>query len=601
MKAIILAAGYGKRMRPLSDHTHKTLLKVGSRTVIQWIVDALLENGVRELVVVTGYRAEELRDYLNASYPELDVHYIHNERYARTNNIYSMSLALNEIDIDSDVLLIECDLIFEPAVIRRLLASPYPNVALVDRYRPGMDGTVVEIADGLITEVIVPRRQGPGFVLEGKFKTLNIYRFSREFCSASFKRLLDYYTAVINDNDYYEMVLGIIIYLQQEAVHAEILGTERWTEIDDPNDVAVARFLFDPSSRKTTLDESFGGYWNYEVLDFCFLRNMYFPTGAVDSELRNSLPALTRNYGSSQSLLDAKLAHFLLCSAGPLTVLNGASQAYPVLHAYFRGKRALLPAPSFGEYARSFPDAHRYADNGCPDLDVIAEKGKNCDVVVFVNPNNPTGTVLPASWIYSYAQRNPDQIIVCDESFLEFSGQPGLMPLLEESPLDNVILIKSMSKTLGVPGIRLGYVYTGNDAFRGILRQSLPVWNLNSLAEHFLEVILKHRPAIEESYRRTIADREQFRGHLAALKGVRMVWPSGGNFLLVELASSREQCARLTTAVLLEKGIYWKDISNRFPGGSGYLRIAVRLPEENLRVVDALREGYPEGGRRGVE
>jgi histidinol-phosphate/aromatic aminotransferase/cobyric acid decarboxylase-like protein/choline kinase len=588
MKAIILAAGFGKRMRPLSDVTHKTLLQVGGRTVIQWIIDALLENGVNDLVVVTGYRAESLRDYLDAVYPSLSITYIHNDRYARTNNIYSMALALDGITIESDVLIIECDLIFEPTVIRRLLDSPHSNVALVDHYRAGMDGTVVEVSGGLITEVIVPKRQGSGFLLEGKFKTLNIYRFSREFCAGPFKKLLDYYT-LINENDYYEMVLGIIIYLQQEAIYAEVLQGERWAEIDDPNDIAVARFLFDPSSRKGTLDESFGGYWNYDVLDFCFLRNMYFPSGAVDSELRNSLPVLTRSYGSAQKLLDAKLAYFLLCQPGPLTALNGASQVYPVLAAYFRERRLLLPSPTFGEYARCFPNACRYDDCGQPDLQQIATQATHYDAVVFVNPNNPTGTVLPTPWIHAYAAEHPNQTVICDESFIEFSGEPSLTGMLEQAALENVIVVKSLSKTLGVPGIRLGYVYTANAAFRKALRQNLPVWNLNSVAEHFLEIIVKHRQAIEESFRRTIEDREVFASQLGALEAIRKVWRSGGNFLLLELDCGREECTRLTESMLLKRGIYLKDVSSRFPGDGAYLRIAVRLPEENTRLVESLR------------
>jgi histidinol-phosphate/aromatic aminotransferase/cobyric acid decarboxylase-like protein/CTP:phosphocholine cytidylyltransferase-like protein len=589
LKAIILAAGYGKRMRPFTDTTHKTLLRIGDRTVIQWIVDALVANGVGELVVVTGYMATELQQSIDAAYPDLSITYVHNERYAQTNNIYSISLALNSIEIDSEILLIECDLIFEPNVIRRLLDSPYPNVALVDHYRAGMDGTVVEVADGVITEVIVPRRQGPGFVLEGKFKTLNIYRFSQEFCAGSFKKLLNYYTAVINDNDFYEMVLGIIIFLQQETISAEILTTERWTEIDDPNDINVARFLFDASSRKKTLDESFGGYWNYDVLDFCFLRNMYFPNGAVDSEMRNSLPAVVRNYGSAQGILDAKLAYYLLCQPAPLTVLNGASQVYPVLQAYFEGRKALLPEPTFGEYTRCFPNAVSYRDEGVADLERIAKGAAGCEVVVFVNPNNPTGTLLPSAGIHAYAAAHPQLTVIVDESFIEFSDQPGMVELLERAPLENVIVIKSLSKTLGIPGVRLGYVYTRAAGFRDALRKSLPVWNLNSVAEHFLEVILKHRQAIDSSYRRTMEDREHMARELAACRGVRRVWPSGGNFLLVELHATREECGQMASSILLERGIYVKDISRRFPGDRGFLRLAVRLPHENARVVEALQ------------
>jgi histidinol-phosphate/aromatic aminotransferase/cobyric acid decarboxylase-like protein/choline kinase len=589
MKAIVLAAGIGKRMRPLTDTTHKTLLEVGGRTVIQWIFDALLANGVDDVVVVTGYRDQQLREHLDASYPNLKVAYVHNDRYAQTNNIYSMALALEKIEIDSDILLIECDLIFEPGVIRRLLASPHKNVALVDLYRPGMDGTVVEVVDGLITEVIVPKRQGAGFQFAGKFKTLNIYRFSREFCAGPFKKLLDYYVAVINENDYYEIVLGILIYLHQDAIHAEILEGERWAEIDDPNDIGVARYVFDASGRKAALDESFGGYWNFDVLDFCFLRNMYFPNGAVFSELRNSLPALACNYGSAQRILNAKLATFLLCDAANVTALNGASQVYPILETYFRGVRAAMPDPVFGEYVRCFPGARRYPDQRGTSMNEVAAQTGDCDLVVFVNPNNPTGTYRPSQAIHDFAASAPGRTVICDESFIEFSGEPSLVSLLEREPLDNVIVVKSLSKTLGIPGIRLGYVYTTHSKFRGALERSLPVWNLNSIAEHFLEVILKHRQAIEESYKQTRRDREEFACELSKLDRLKTVWPSGGNFLLVELRCSREQCAGLVEAMLVERGIYLKDVSARFQSGRGYLRLAVRLPEENMRLVEALK------------
>jgi histidinol-phosphate/aromatic aminotransferase/cobyric acid decarboxylase-like protein/CTP:phosphocholine cytidylyltransferase-like protein len=588
VKAIILAAGFGKRMRPLTDSIHKTMLVVGGRTVIQWIVDSLLENGVTELAIVTGYRADELRQYLSGAYPGLPIRYIHNQRYAETNNIASMALALNSIDLDSDVLLIECDLIFEPSVIARLLRANGRNVALVDHYRSGMDGTVVEVADGRITDVIVPQRQGPGFVFSGKYKTLNIYRFSRDFCNGPFKKMLDYYTA-INENAFYEIVLGVIIYLQQEAIHAEVLDGERWTEIDDPNDIAVARYLFEPSSRSRILNESHGGYWNYDVLDFCYLRNMYFPTGAIYSELRNSLPALLQNYGSAQTLLDEKLAYYLLCSKENLAVLNGASQAFPALAEYFADASVLLPAPVFGEYERAFPQASLFPDVGRIDLEQLPSAELTC----LVNPNNPTGTVVSTENIYAFAAARPERTILCDESFLEFSDEPSIIGLLERRPIENVIVIKSLSKTLGVPGLRLGYVYTANAGFRARLRQHLPVWNVNSIAEHFLEIILKHRGTIADSFARTKQDREELAEWLRAVELVKKVWPSGGNFLLAALDADRACAANWAEEILLRDSLRVKDISPRFRGNAGYWRVAVRLPQENRRLVQAMRRLTP--------
>jgi len=124
--------------------------------------------------------------------------FVHNEKFRETNNIYSMALAFEAITIDSDIILIESDLIYRPEIIGRLLKSPYGNVALVDKYRHGMDGTVVAVKEARITDVIPPHLQPENFDFSDKYKTLNIYKFSKEFCETSFKKLLVYYANVID-------------------------------------------------------------------------------------------------------------------------------------------------------------------------------------------------------------------------------------------------------------------------------------------------------------------------------------------------------------------------------------------------------------------
>jgi choline kinase len=315
MKVIILTAGYGKRMRPLTNNNHKTLLTISGKTVIQRIIDGLLTFNLTDITIVTGYMETDLKNYLSLTYHTLNFHYIYNERYSETNNIYSLALAMQQMSIDQDILLIESDLIFEPNVLARLINSPHKNVALVDRYRSGMDGTVVtvESTKGIITNVIPPHLQGADFNFQDKYKTLNIYKFSQEFCNNTFKKILTYYAQVINDNCYYELILGIIIYMQGGEIFAEILEGEKWAEVDDPNDLKIAKFIFDKSAQKEILDSSFGGYWNYDILDYCFIRNMYFPPNAILSELKNNLPKLIHNYGSKQTILNQKLATYLLC------------------------------------------------------------------------------------------------------------------------------------------------------------------------------------------------------------------------------------------------------------------------------------------------
>ena len=178
MKAIILAAGYGNRMRPLTDDTHKTLLRIGGQTLIGRILDGLRAHAVTDIVVVTGHLADQLESALTAAYPDLRFTFVRNLRYRETNNIFSLALAFDAVEFDDDILLIESDLVYEPAVIRRAVESRYPNVALVDRFRSGMDGTVVTVTDNVIRSIIPPHLQGPSFDFSDKFKTLNIYRVS---------------------------------------------------------------------------------------------------------------------------------------------------------------------------------------------------------------------------------------------------------------------------------------------------------------------------------------------------------------------------------------------------------------------------------------
>ena len=582
MKALILAAGYGQRMRPLTDYTHKTLLEIAGSTIIDRILHGLRLHGIIDVTIVTGYRADELVKHVREGHPDLSFTFVHNERYDKTNNIFSMALAFEQITFDTDLLLIESDLIYEPAVLDRVIKSSWENVALVDRYRPGMDGTVVAITpENVVSHVIPPSQQSATFDFSDKYKTLNIYRFSRDFCATTLHRLLTYYARLIDDNCYYELVLGMLVYMQQAEIHAEILDGELWSEVDDPTDLRLAEFKFNAPDRYSLLESTWGGSWDMSVLDFAFIRNMHFPTPAMLSELRFHLPELLQNYGSTQHVLNTKLSWALRWPVEYTRLRSGASQCYPWLRTWFAGSRVLIPDPTFGEYSRIFPNADRYTDLPGINLDELTEKACKADVVVFVNPNNPTGSTLDSSWIVEFARENSDKTVIVDESFVEFADiQPCADFVIRES-LDNVLVVKSLSKSLGAPGIRLGALLTTNQKIAASVRSETPIWNSNSLAENFLDIMLKHRPALQQSYQRTIADRDDLSAMLSRLPIVTRVFPSGGNFVLAEL-SIRADAAHELAARLVEKClVHVKDVSHKFGSPKGYWRIAVRTPRDH--------------------
>jgi histidinol-phosphate/aromatic aminotransferase/cobyric acid decarboxylase-like protein/choline kinase len=588
MTAIILAAGYGRRMRPLSDATHKALLPVGDSTILGRILDGLQAIGVTDIVIVTGYRADDVRAFCAAQYAHLPVRFVHNERFDRTNNIVSLSMAFAQTPLRGDAIVIECDLLFDATVLRRLLTPAPGNIALVDRYRPGMDGTVVSVQDDVITHVFPPHLQGPQFHYDDKFKTLNIYRFDRQFCETVFKPLLDCYANLIDGNVFYELVLGMLVNMQHERIHAAIVDGSKWAEVDDPNDLAAARFQFEPASRAGILDEAMGGQWSFDVTDFAYMRNLHFPTDAMIAAMRQALPALMRNYGSTQRVLNQKLAWHLLCDPQRLQVLNGASQVYPMLQRLVGQRPVLRPVPTFGEYERMFPNGATYQDRPGVDLDAIGRAIPAGGVVVLVTPNSLTGTVIPTRWILDCARRHADRLFIVDESFIDFSDEPSMVSLLEQTPLANVLVIKSLSKSLGVPGLRLGYVYcTDADVIRALERE-IPIWNLGAPAEFFLELMLKYRPDFERSLGATKADRAAFALMLESRTLVAKVHPSGGNFLLVTLKGEASMAGRVRARLLERFAIDVKDASNRVPAAAPCLRVAVRLADDNARFCDAL-------------
>lgn len=592
MIAIVLTAGSGRRMRPLTDAIHKTLIEVGGRTVLDRILDALLENGVRRVVLVTGYRAEDLVQHAQKRKHEFEFEFVHNERWAQTNNVVSVALALEQARIDEDVLLIESDLIVDKAVIARVLQSPYPDVALVDHFRPGMDGTVLELEGDVVRAVVPPHLQGPDFRIDDKYKTVNIYKFSQRFCTGAFRRLISWYAQAIDDQCYYEVILGILVAGRKELMYAEVLHGESWCEIDDPVDLDQARFLFDPPSRSAMLAKTQGGMWLHDVLDFCWLRNMHFPTPSCWAELRNSVPLVLSSYGSAQMVLDRKMAYFLLCRPEQVVALSGASVLFPILTRLWAGRPILRPEPTFGEYARCFPWANTYRDAPGFDPQILPERVPPGGVVVLVTPNNPSGFHIRAKDVHGLAEKWPDRFFLVDISFAAFSGDESLLTLLETKPLKNVAVLESLSKSLGVPGLRLGWLYSDAEELLAAVRADVPVWAMGSLAEHFLEMLLKRRGEVAESLLRTFQDREELTQLVSALPGVQAVVPSAGNFLLVQLKGSANEAARFCVDMLRVHAVYLKDASAKLADGHGWLRLAVRTPADHARLGTAWRTVY---------
>lgn len=133
MKAVILAAGIASRLRPLTDDTPKCLLKVGEKNILELTINNIIANNIVEIIIVTGYLQEKIKNFVSNKYPGLNVTFIYNELYDSTNNIYSLWLTKESLSGD-EMLLMDSDIIFDKEIITRLLASKYETCLALKRH-----------------------------------------------------------------------------------------------------------------------------------------------------------------------------------------------------------------------------------------------------------------------------------------------------------------------------------------------------------------------------------------------------------------------------------------------------------------------------------
>src|SRR5574344_742370 len=216
MQAIILAAGMGKRLRDLTNNNTKCMIKVNGVTLIERMLKQLDDLDLNQIVIVVGYQGQKLMDYISRLSIKTKVVFVSNDIYDRTNNIYSLYLAKNYL-LEDDTLLLESDLIFDDRALKILVNDPYPSLALIAKYESWMDGTVVTIDENNNIKNFLGKKQFKFEDAKEYYKTVNIYKFSKEFSLSYYVPFLEAYSKALGNNEYYEQVLKVITLLEKPA------------------------------------------------------------------------------------------------------------------------------------------------------------------------------------------------------------------------------------------------------------------------------------------------------------------------------------------------------------------------------------------------
>ena len=600
MQAIILAAGMGKRLGEYTKNNTKCMVPVNGVPLIDRVLNQLSSLKLSRVVIVVGYEGQKLIDYIGNEYNGLKIEYIFNSIYDKTNNIYSLALAKDKMQED-DTLLLESDLIFDDRLFSLVVDNPCPNLALVAKYEAWMDGTMVQIDDERNIVNFVPKEAFRHEQADSYYKTVNIYKLSKEFSANRYVPFLEAYMKAIGNNEYYENVLRILSFLDCKDLKALPITDEKWYEIDDKQDLDIAEALFaDDEQLMQKFYSRYGGFWRFpKMLDFCYLVNPFFPSQRMLDEMKASFLTLLTEYPSGMKVNALLASKCWGVSEKYIVPGNGAAELIKFLMDNLNGKLGVI-RPSFEEYPNRYqgevvtfiPQNSDFRYTGQDIIDYYANK--DIANLLLINPDNPSGNFIPKDDILKVAdwcKLNQVRFIV-DESFVDFSEEYEICSMLDDTILEsypNMIVVKSISKSYGVPGLRLGIMASADEVLIKEAKKYVSIWNINSFAEFFMQIFTKYSKDYHKACGSFQAERADFLSKLCEIPFIH-VMPTQANFVLCEVKepySSMEIVKRmlrehniLLSACSAKKGLQ----------GGKYLRIAIRGHQDNSRLIEAFKQ-----------
>lgn len=602
MQAIILAAGMGKRLGELTKHNTKCMVEVNGVKLIDRMIEQLIPLHLSRLIIVVGHEGQNLIQYIGNRYnQQIHIEFILNPIYDKTNNIYSLALAKDKM-CEDDTLLLESDLIFESKMLDMLIQNDEPNLALVAKYESWMDGTMVTLDGERNIVNFIPKQAFRYEDIDVYYKTVNIYKFSKAFSRDEYTPFLDAYCKVMGNNEYYEQVLRVITMLHTSSLKALPITNEKWYEIDDVQDLDIASTLFSYGTTKyQEYHKRYGGFWRFpKLLDYCYLVNPFFPNKRMKDELRSNFDTLLTEYPSGMFVNSLLAGKYFGVNQEYIAVGNGAAELIKVVMEKHSQEKVGMVFPTFDEYPNRLrpeqilafiPQNENFSYTADDLMDFFA--GKTLSMLLLINPDNPSGNFIPKQDILRLADWCQKQSIclVVDESFVDFSQDFAHNSLLHNDILEqypNMAVMKSISKSYGVPGLRLGVFASADTALIAAIKKEVSIWNINSFAEFYLQIFGKYEKDYFLACEKFIEEREIFYKELQSIDYLRVI-PSQANYFLCEVI--QQFTASELTQKLIENDILISNCSlKRNMNGRNLIRLAIRSRQDNARMIEVLRK-----------
>lgn len=593
--ACILAAGVGSRLKKYTNDRTKGMVEVNGEPLINYSVRSLIEGGVTKFYIVTGHFADELMRHLNTTFSTVDIEYIQNDDYSTTNNIYSLHLALPHLFKYDEIVLIESDLWVRHEEALSFLKDSRSNLVLASPFQYWMDGTCITINEntheisGFVSKSDIHR-----FVGKKLYKTVNWYKFSGAFLRSVYKHFIDAYVESFGKNAYYEDVLKVIASVNPKLFNSYLVHDNSWMEVDDADDLSRATQLSAGINDKVEmLVNRFGGYWKYSFFDdLTLLVNPHFPTDGMMDEMISASRQALREYPSNLATISRIASKTLSCDEDEILVGNGASELMSILSKVTAGREYIICPPFFMEYHRLFKDTLTVFPRAFPSKSMKSSilemvEMSRADLII-VNPNNPTGEFCERDFLEDVLSKLKDQgrRLILDESFIDFfESSESLLNSKTLHLYNNLIIIKSYGKSFGVPGLRLGIIASADLILLSDIKNYLPIWNVSSTAEVFLDLLPRYINSYKESLAVIKSEREWLEERLQGL-GLDL-YKSRANFVLFKL---EKDLADYFQEFSYQRGMLVKKLFERNGLDGTFFRVAVRERSQNEKLIEVIED-----------
>lgn len=604
MKAIILAAGMGSRLKNITKDKTKCMVEVNGESLIKRLLKQLEKYTLEEIVIVTGYKEEILKEYINNLGIKTKIKFYNNDIYDKTNNIYSLGLVEKEL-LNNDILLIESDLIFEDKLLKNIINSSYKNLAVVSEYESWMDGTCVRLDDENNVVDFISSQRFSFNEVENLYKTVNIYKLSKEFNQKYYIPFLKAYISSKGTNQYYESVFETLIKIIPNELKGLKIEGLKWYEIDDKQDLDIAESLFAKEDKLSKFQVRYGGYWRYpKLLDYCYLVNPYFPPKKMIDELKMNFQELLTQYPSGLKVNNLLASKYFNIDERYIVVGNGAAELIKGLLNILEGSLGVI-RPTFEEYPNRYSEdslvifnvennEYRYSSSNIIEY----FDDKKIENLILINPDNPSGNYISKIEVLNLLEwgKKKNIKLIIDESFVDFAIEENSSLLTDDilNKFSNLIVVKSISKSYGVPGLRLGVIATSDISIINKLKKEVSIWNINSFAEYYMQIYNKYEKLYKKSLDKIKISRKNFIRGLKEIEELAVL-DSEANYVMVKILE--KYTSKDLAEILLNKyDILIKDLKGKKGINDNYIRLAIRDEKDNNYCLRAIKEIFKARG-----